>query len=564
MNGDLLSALPYFRQLSPRTRQQLATGVQTTRHAAGAKVFRQGQMAMGMYWLAGGAARLKEEDSERPIHPKEALGAHSLFQDCSHTGTLTIAETANVCCLPRAHFAAVMQEARVSNTEAYEAWHKWGQSKSEDGQQYFPGQAHEETVLFARRRHPWALCRRFWMVGLVLALGVAGWWALPNGAASGLSLGIGLGLALLIALYQALEWWNDRLIISDQRVINIARTLFGFQTEVSEATLGNIQQISADFPRGDPIARLLNYGTLELRTTGEAGAIVLPYMAGPRALQQELMTIRSQSDSTEPNEDTQSAADNLWEREIRALLGIAELKEEESTLNPEAEGDRVYRKHVFVWVAHIWLGALVFLFGLATIAAAFAWEPLRALGGIGFALAAAITVIGGLWCYLMDWDWRHDLLILGEKTITLHHRRPLWMQSERDEILLERVDSVTSRSVGLLQTLWNYGEVRLALLGDDRADVKRFVGVPQPQRVQQAISRRRDLHIQRQAEAAQAAQREAMAAALHELAGEMTASQPANVTSSPQTEAAPPPAPAITEIFPQPPSQRPPTLPEER
>ena len=516
---DPLAALPFFRRLSAAMRAQFVSSCLTTQYEAGAIVFRNGEFARGLYWLHDGAAELRDGDEVRSVLPGVPLGGAALVTEKREDATLVITEPARVSLLTRESFMAILKQVETIEPSAERAVTHWVLTKQSRSEIFFSGQRDGENILLLRRRHLWAFCRQLWMPGLMIAIALAISVFLPFGFGSFLLLLASAMFSILMLVYQALEWWNDLLIVSNQRVINIVRTIKGLQTQVTEAALRNIQQVSADFPPGDPLSRLLNYGTVELRTTGDAGSIRLRDMREPRILQQEIMSYCAlvEPETHDPGVEANESSD--WQNEISALVG-EESSETASAVDSDTSiEERVYRKHVLVWLTHIWLGALVCLSGLLLIVFWPVWPPLRSLGGIGLALAACVTVIGGLWVYLMDWDWRHDLLILGEKTITLHHRRPLWLQSERDEILLERVDNVTSSCVGILQTIWNFGEIRLALMGDDHSDVKCFHGVPRPQRVQQEISRRRE-HLQRQLEArAQEAQRQAMTEALAELGG---------------------------------------------
>ena len=505
---DLFSDLPFFRHLSNTTRSRLLHASLKSRYEAGSTVFRKGQKIRGLYLLQEGGAEYRVGKETHSMVPGVPLGGAALFQPVVADVTLVVTQPATLWLLPRESFQEIIHQAQATDPKARLACARWFAAQNTYRALHFPGQWVDERVLLFRRRHLWAMCRKLWLPSLLISAALA----IGIGSSFVLSSIVLLWVAAVsagsIGIYQFVEWWNDSLIVSNRRVIHIARTILGLQTQVSETALGNVQQVSADFPPRDPLARLLNYGTLELRTTGDAGSIRIHDMSAPRALQQEIMGYCSLFETDHAKDETVTEEENLWRKEIAELTG------EECTLEPPLHLDsaengrsdaaeRMYRKHIWVWLGHIWLGALIFFIGLALVLSWPVWPPLQSLGGIGLAMSICIMVIGGIWMYLMDWDWRHDLLILGENTIILHHRRPLWLQSERDEILLERVDNVTSRSVGLLQTLWNFGEIRLALMGDDAEDVKRFSGVPQPQRIQQEISRRREMLLSVKEERAQ-------------------------------------------------------------
>lgn len=494
---DFFFELPFFRHLSVTARTQLSHACMKSQYEVGATVFRKGEIARGMYVLRSGIAELRMGNERQMIEPGMPLGGAALFHETTEAASLVVTQPAQVWLLTRENFQEILKEAEPAESEAIQACSQWYYKHYAAKAYDFPGQRPDEKVLLIRRRHLWALCRKLWIPSLMLAVafGIGIWMSFIPSIL--LLIVVCSILAGLLLLYHFVEWWNDLMIMSNQRVINIVRTIKGLQTSVSETALRNIQQVSADFPRGDPLARLLNYGTLELRTTGDAGSILIRDMTEPRKLQQEIMAFCSLTATEDALSHIERGKNTHWQKEIAVLVGEKWHEERQSTVNidgstSEKFENRIYRKHLWVWLAHIWLGALIFFLGLALFFLWPLWPPLQSLGGIGIAMSTCIMVIGGLWVYLMDWDWRHDLLILGEKTIIMHHRRPLWLQSERDEILLERVDNVTSSSIGILQTIWNFGEIRLALMGDDSGDVKRFIGVPKPQRVQHEISIRRE------------------------------------------------------------------------
>ena len=95
---------------------------------------------------------------------------------------------------------------------------------------------------------------------------------------------------------------------------------------------------------------------------------------------------------------------------------------------------------------------------------------------------------GCLTYYWLDWDWRNDLYIIADDTITFVHKRPFFLQNLRDQILVERIDNVESVSSGLFPALLKYGDVSMSLVGADQP--KLFIKVSNPQEIQQEISRR--------------------------------------------------------------------------
>jgi uncharacterized membrane protein YdbT with pleckstrin-like domain len=130
---------------------------------------------------------------------------------------------------------------------------------------------------------------------------------------------------------------------------------------------------------------------------------------------------------------------------------------------------------------------------LAGVVLGFLWlfnSNFQSLGIVGAILAFFVMLLGGVWLYWAEWDWRNDTYTVGDETIAIVHKRPLWLQSDNDEILLSRVDNVKTEVRGLLQNLFNYGDVRVSLIGGDQSNVKVLAGVHRPREVHEEISRR--------------------------------------------------------------------------
>ena len=161
-----------------------------------------------------------------------------------------------------------------------------------------------------------------------------------------------------------------------------------------------------------------------------------------------------------------------------------------------SNGDIVYRKHVSVWAQHIFIPLVVILVSLALLglSAALLNPDLRL---IAMPISFVVLLVGCLAYYWMDWDWRNDLYIISDDTITLVHKRPFFLQSLRDQILVERIDNVESVSRGILAALMRYGDVRMSLVGAD--EPKMFHRVARPQEIQQEISRRQHNKAERRA-----------------------------------------------------------------
>ena len=367
-------------------------------------------------------------------------------------------------------------------------------------------------------------------------------------------------------------------VVTDHRVINTRRTILTFQSQVNEIPLDGIHEISVALPSlMDFVGHFLGYGTLNIKTNGGPNSMTLEQIPHPQSVQQTIFNQRKlfQGGLSQQQRD---AARNAMKADITKLVGSPGSN---PASNPSGatyhttsapglfslkytneKGETVYRKHHAIWTRHVLLPGIIFLGGLIVLF----------VGVIGFILPLAIMLIGAILFYLADWDWRNDLYIIGEQTITIIHKRPLFLQDQKDQILLAEVDNVVAEVKGFFNTLLQIGEVKLLLTGSDERNAKRFTDVYQPQQIQQEISRRQGQIAQAKQEADARRQQQAIVDYLsvyHETVG--TQPPVTNGSGQPLTPAQPANtyrAQTADEDSPQPPRvrdrSRPPGIPRVR
>ena len=374
----------------------------------------------------------------------------------------------------------------------------------------FAEQREDEVILIRTHRHWWSLVRTAWLP--LLSLPIL-WTAALLAEAQALSIAL---LALSAALpglgliYFYLEWRNDSVIVTDQRIIRITRAILALHRQVTQVGLESIHEINFEIPPYDPFARLFRYGAVIVRTAGAQGNLELPFMPNPERFQKLIIEDRQFFEERQAQRhhklvraemqrwlNGESAADNnrpaAADAPPRPLPGS---KGYLSTKIKMSNGDIVYRKHLSVWAQHTALPLLTILIGLIALALTFTLVEAQARI-LTFPAAMIALLAGALTYYWLDWDWRNDVYIISDDTITLVHKRPFFLQNLRDQILVERIDNVESVSTGLFAALLKYGDVNMSLVGAD--EPKRFTKVPNPQAIQQEISRRQHNKAQRRA-----------------------------------------------------------------
>lgn len=493
--------LPIFARLDAQQMEQVASVMQVLRYESGEELFRQADAPPGMFMFVSGSGLLIQRGAdgvERPfgnVTTGEYVNEASLFNEVPATASLRANEESIVLFLSRqqmrnvlAHHPEIRTSLSLPSASA---------AQTQTPTRGFEQQRANENVLLQTRRHIGAFLARalgisfiillVWIVSIILA-----------GAGTGfpillITLPV-TGLLLLLIVYHYLEWRNDQLIITDRRVVNIQRTILNFNTRINEIPLDSIREINVALPTMTDLAgRLLNYGSIIIKTSGDTTNIRLDEIPDPKAVQQAIFTHRQHYQEARAEEQRKAIRGEIAKMVGAdapgtaptaggALPGLTMQPGLFSSEYTNANGETVYRKHWLAWLGHVVLPTLVILGGMT----------LLLLNLVIPLIPFAIIGLGVFWFYLADWDWRNDMYIVGDQTITIIHRRPFFLQDQKDQILLSQVDNVVSDTRGIVNSVFQIGDVKLLLTGTDEKNAKRFTYVYAPQRIQQEISRRQD------------------------------------------------------------------------
>lgn len=509
-----LESIPLFARLSASQLEPINRALEKRAYRAGEEIFAQGSAADGMIIIASGEAalfRTSEDGSQTPlatIAAGQSVNQEALFAEAAQSATLRAAQPVTTLKLTRAAFARILEE----QPELGAVFGLSGGREQARISPQFAEQRDDEEILLQTHRHWWSFLRSAWLP-LLLMLGMwAGAYLLERQVLSFALLALSLVLPGLALVYFYLEWRNDSVIVTDQRIIRINRTILALYRQVTQVGLESVHEINFEFPSYDPFARLFRYGKVIVKTAGAQGNLELDFMPNPEQFQKLIIEDRGYfesrkaqrhhkivraelhrwmaSETDEEDITSSSAASDKDPEPIRGSNGYLSSRIEMSN------GDIVYRKHVSVWARHTFVPLAIILVAFAALAlsAAFIGPDLRL---IAMPVAFVGLLVGCLAYYWMDWDWRNDLYIISEDTITLVRKRPFFLQSVRDQILVERIDNVESVTRGILAALMRYGDVRMSLVGAD--EPKMFHRVSNPQEIQQEISRRQHNKAERRA-----------------------------------------------------------------
>ena len=504
---SLLAKIPSFARLGSQHLRLLGAALTVHSYRAGEDIFLQDQAADGLLILLSGAAILYQtnaDGSQLPlakVEPYQYFNHDALFADFAAPASLRASNNVTVAKLSGADLSALIQRHPELGAAI-------GQYQAQAGSAINPRFAEQrdgEEVLIETRRHWWAFLRAAWLPFLIMP---AMWIAallVQAGALSLLIVALSVVLPGAALLYFFAEWRNDSVIVTDQRIIRVERAILAMHRQITQVGLESVQEINFDIPAGDPFARLFRYGNVDIKTAGSQGNLELDLMPRPEQFQKLIIEDRQyfESRKAQRHHDIVRAELQRWlagdnpelDAEISAGPAddgapprpIAGTNGYFSTTIEMSNGDIVYRKHISVWLQHTFIPIVITLLAATGLLLTFTVVSPE-LRVVTFPVAMVALLVGGVAYYWMDWDWRNDLYIISDDTITLVHKRPFFLQNLRDQVLVERIDNVESVTTGLLPAIMKYGDVRMSLVGAD--DQKLFHKVSKPQLIQQEISRR--------------------------------------------------------------------------
>lgn len=352
------------------------------------------------------------------------------------------------------------------------------------------------------RRHPWAFLR---LSILPILIGIAM-------IIIGLLIGIPwltlviTGISFVVPgvwIYLRYDEWNDDWItITDQRVIREENSAFNFETNISEVPFASVHEVNFQIPP-EPFAHIFKYGTVNIRTAGQSANMNLQYIPNPEAMQKVIFSYQQNYQKALKNQNRDSIrneVDRFLQDKAATAGNIQPVPPAQKQATPvpflstkyvNSNGETVYRKHLSVWASHVFFPVMVILGGLLIIFLTILGISISGLGGIQLVLAFFVLLMGVVWFYWVHWDWANDMYIVGDESIKIIHKRPLWLQDSVDQLVLNRIDNVISDKSGLINAMLNRGNVLLYLVGDDKKQAKIFEKVHDPGRIQLEISDRR-------------------------------------------------------------------------
>lgn len=367
-----------------------------------------------------------------------------------------------------------------------------------------------ESILTAYTRHWIVFARRTWWV--IVALGglmVGGWVWLTHFQGSGkMSLEVllaALFLLLLVTLsYVYIDWRNDALIMTDQRLIRIEKVVLLFQSQ-QEVELAKVQNVRASV-RGF-FATLLGYGEIHIETAARGSDISFGPIRRPRIVQEEITgrvrAIRAETSAQLMRQTLLHRLDpdhhpppELPQTEVPPKKGPATTRRWLLFLppNPRVDGNIVtWHKHGYLLFLRLFWPFLAFVGLLVVAFRLMVGRHLPSVLWLAWALGL-LAIVGILvWRYQV---WLGDIYVVTEDSIIDVYRTPFGIFGEsRRSADLGRIQNITFEQTGFLPTVLHYGNMRIQTAG---AEDFTFNRIPNPADVQREIYRHQGLYRQRE------------------------------------------------------------------
>lgn len=544
-----LRSLPVFANQPPYMHERLAQISKVNAYAAGAVVFKQWDIARGFYLLLSGQGQLIQQaaDGSRRVlavvNPGQYFNEAALTQELVEQASFVMAQGGYVLSISRTDYAAMPttppktvkpvvsaplpapsapppaapqktapptmpqpaasqpaaapksspppEQPRRAATPDVPSRPVPAPTGNTDYQKYRwlnPG----EKIMLMTRRHWWHAVRMMWLPALFFALLLIPVVMLDSPELRVTLLGAAILIPGGILVYLFVDWGNDWLIITDKRVLHVEQQIIRFSVMTQEIGLLSVQAVKAALPPIDPMARVLRYGKVEIRTAGSAGNIVMDNIPNPQNIKEYIfrqseLARRAAGLSDAPNEDEDENPNTFKESNPdpgQAAKGGGFL----SMRFVNTRGETVYRRHWSLWLRGVFWPMALIMAGLFVVLFGQVLTFLEGAGGLTAIGGIFAILIGAIWFWLADWDWRNDLYIISDTVITLLSRSPFYLQYNEDQILLNKIHNIEAVTVGFFRSLLDYGDVKLLLLGDETP--KTFRDVPSPVKVREEISRR--------------------------------------------------------------------------
>lgn len=185
----------------------------------------------------------------------------------------------------------------------------------------------DEIVLFETRQHTIVIARHLFLYGILLALIVGASLALWQGTSERawlalLIVAVPVVLRLMLVL---MNWWNERYIITNRRVVQIQGVI---NKQVTDSSLEKVNDVVME---QSVLGRILDYGDIRIITGSDIGVNDLERIAGPRTFKRAMLDAKAGVS----DDDVSMRALDTGEDDIPALIERLARLHEQGILSKE-------------------------------------------------------------------------------------------------------------------------------------------------------------------------------------------------------------------------------------
>ena len=270
-----------FAELDREDLEAIADRIQEERFRAGQVLCQQGEIGRTAYFIESGILRVLrydpqgiEQEVDR-LDPGDYFGETSLLLSEPRDATIQVVEDATLLYLRKEDLQSVLSE----RPELLDRLQLRPEVLDRLHAPRFTWQEADESVILSLRKHIAVLIRNLILPGFVFLACLLGIAYLGSFSGTAWSVGAGLSLIpLLFSLYLTLDYYNDRYVLTDRRVVHDERHLLIYESR-NEAPLRTIQDVQQ--VQEGPLAHMFDYGDLIVETAGERGHIIFLQIPRP-------------------------------------------------------------------------------------------------------------------------------------------------------------------------------------------------------------------------------------------------------------------------------------------
>lgn len=308
-------------------------------------------------------------------------------------------------------------------------------------------------------------------------------------------------VALLAALYIWLDWLNDFLILTDQRVIYDDEQLFVRRTQ-DQVTIDDIQNVVArtgENNLGGYIQHHLNFGTLVIQSASFRQDIVFHFAHDPKTMQKRIMDEVKKLQAHRTREDFEKIVLKIAGPSLVPPAAPANPAGPSSTpillgrilpANPErkSDGTITWRPHWIFAVAGLARPVGVMLLGLLLLVILFRLEVIP-MNWISLLSLVIILGVLAFWTWWQLEDYGDDQYILTTSQVIDIEKVP-WGPEDRRTASLGALQNVQLNTT-FFGRIIGYGNVEMETAGGKASNKFTFHRVPQPHEVVAMINKYR-------------------------------------------------------------------------